>query len=89
MNLSKNYRPSCSLYITLNKITGRNIRKKYPPIHRNASEKEPQATWLPHWQILTLPATGASQQKASEELEKSNNVHVIYLDFAKSTTTYY
>ena len=28
----------------------------------NASENEPQATWLPLWQILPLPATGASQQ---------------------------
>ena len=26
------------------------------------SENEPQATWLPLWQILPLPATVASQQ---------------------------
>ena len=54
--------PSCSPYITLNKNTGKNISKKYPPIPRNASENEPQATWLPLWQILPLPATVASQQ---------------------------
>ena len=54
--------PSCSPYITLNKITGKNISKKYPQIPINASENEPQATWLPLWQILPLPATGASQQ---------------------------
>ena len=54
--------PSCSPYITLNKTTGKNISKKYPPIPRNASENEPQATGLPLWQILPLPATGASQQ---------------------------
>ena len=35
------------------------------------------------WQILPLPTTGASQQDL-EELEKSNNVDVIYLDFAKA-----
>ena len=54
--------PSCSPYITLNKNTRKNISKKYPPIPRNASENEPQATWLPLWQILPLPATGAPQQ---------------------------
>ena len=36
--------------------------KKYPQIPRKASENEPQATWLPLWQILPLPGTGASQQ---------------------------
>ena len=36
--------PSCSSYITLNKNTQKNIGKKYPPIPRNASENEPQAT---------------------------------------------
>ena len=54
--------PSCSPYITLNKNTGKNISKKYPPIPRNASEIEPQATRLPLRQILPPPATGASQQ---------------------------
>ena len=54
--------PPCSTYIILNKNTGKNISKKYPPIPRNASENEPQATWLPLWQILPLAATGASQQ---------------------------
>ena len=58
--------PSCSPYITLNKNTGKNISKKYPPISRNASENEPQATQLPLWQILPLPATGASQQDIGE-----------------------
>ena len=29
---------------------------------RNASENEPQAIWLPLWQILPLSATGESQQ---------------------------
>ena len=42
--------------------TGKNISKKYSPIPRNTSENEPQATRLPLWQILPLPATGASQQ---------------------------
>ena len=54
--------PSCSPYITLNKNTEKIIIKNYPPIPRNASENEPQATWLPLWQILPLTATGASQQ---------------------------
>ena len=54
--------PSCGPYITLNKNTGKNISQKYPPIARNASENEPQATRCPLWQILPLPATGASQQ---------------------------
>ena len=53
--------PSCYPYITLNKNTGKNISKKSPAIPRNASENEPQATRLPIWQILPLPATGASQ----------------------------
>ena len=34
-------------YITFTKNTGKNISKKYPLIPRNASENEPQATWLP------------------------------------------
>ena len=51
-----------SPYITLNKNTGKNISKIYPPIPRNVSENEPQATRLPLWQILPLPATGESQQ---------------------------
>ena len=70
-------------YFTLNKITGKNISKKYPPIPRNASENELQATWLPLWQILPLPATGASQQDI-RGIRKANNVDVIYLDFAKT-----
>ena len=41
--------------------TRKRISKKYPPLPRNASENEPQATWLPLWQILPLPASGASQ----------------------------
>ena len=59
-------------------------------------------TWLPLWQILPLPATGASLQhgfrsgrsclsqllehhnKIFDELEKSNNVDVIYLDVTKA-----
>ena len=48
--------------ITFNKNTGKNICKKYPPVPRNASESEHQATWLPFWQILSVPATRASQQ---------------------------
>ena len=54
--------PYCSPCITFNKNTIKNISKKYPPINRNASEYEPQATWLTFRQILLLPATGASQQ---------------------------
>ena len=54
--------PSCSPYITLNKNTGKNISKQYPPIPINASENEGRAAWLLLWQILLLPATGASQQ---------------------------
>ena len=54
--------PSCSPYISLNKNTGKNISKRYPPIPRNAPENEPQAIWLPRWQILHLLATRASQQ---------------------------
>ena len=55
--------PSCNPYITFNINTRKNIGKKYPPIPRNASENEPQATCLPLWQILSLPATGASQKR--------------------------
>ena len=66
--------------------------KKYPPIPRNASKNEPKATWLPLCQILPLLATGASN-KISEEFEKTNNVDIIYLDFAKAfvkvATAYY
>ena len=58
-NLPKNYR---SVTLTsLNKNTGKNICNEYQ-IPRNASENKPQATWLPLWQFLPLPATGASQQ---------------------------
>ena len=55
-----NYRPVAftSHLIILENI----IRKKYPPIPRNALENEPQVTWLLLWQILPFPATGASQQ---------------------------
>ena len=60
-NLPKNYR-LVALTSHLIKNTGKNIGKKYPPIPRNASENEPQATWLPFWQIPSLPTTGASQQ---------------------------
>ena len=74
---------SCSPYITLNKNTGKNISKKYPPIPRNASEMNPSnmASALAdpaspsYWSITT---------RYLEELEKSNNVDVIYLDFAKA-----
>ena len=58
--------PSCCPYITLNKNTGKNISKKYPPISGNKSENEPHATRLLLWQILPLPATGASQQDIRE-----------------------
>ena len=75
--------PSCSPYITLNKYTGKNISKKYLPIPTNASENEPQATRLPLWQILPLPLL-EHHNKILLELEKSNNVDVIYLDFAKA-----
>ena len=72
---------SCSPYITLNKNTEINIRKKYPPIPGNESENEPQAMWLPLWQILHLLE---HLNKILEELENSNNVDVIYLDLAKA-----
>ena len=57
-NLQKNYRP-VALTPQFNKNAGKNISKKYPPIPRNTSENEPQTTWLPLWQIPSLPATGA------------------------------
>ena len=57
-NLPRNYRP---VDIRLNKNTGKNISKTYPAIPRNPSENEPQGTLLLLWQILPLPATGASQ----------------------------
>ena len=60
-NLPKNYLP-VDLTPHLIKILEKNISKKYPTIPKNASENEPQATRLPLWQILPLPATGASQQ---------------------------
>ena len=60
-NLPMHGLSSCSPYIKLNKNNGKNISKKFPPIPRNAPENECQATWLPLWQILPLPATGASQ----------------------------
>ena len=50
------------MILDIKKIFKKNISKKYPPIARNASENEPQATRLRLWQILSLPATGASQQ---------------------------
>ena len=75
--------PSCSPFITLNKNAGKNISKEYPPIPRNASENEPQATRLPLWQILSLQVLEHHNKKL-DELEKSNNVDVIYLDFAKA-----
>ena len=53
--------PSGSPYITLNKNTGKNISKTYPPIPRNASENKPQTTWLLLWQILPPPSSLASQ----------------------------
>ena len=75
--------PSCSPYITLNKNTGKNVSKKYPPIPRNASGNEPQTTWLLPWQILPVPAARASQQDI-RGIRKANNVDVINLDFAKA-----
>ena len=51
-NLPKNYRPVA--LTSDNKNTVKNINKKYPPLPRNASENEPQATWLSLWQILPL-----------------------------------
>ena len=71
-------------YITFNKNTGFNISKKYPPIPRNASENEPHATWLLLWHILPLSQLLEHHNKILEELEKSNNVDVIYLDFANA-----
>ena len=60
-NLPKNY-SHVALTSHLIKILEKNIRKKDPPIPRNSPENEPQATWLPLWQILPLPTTGESQQ---------------------------
>ena len=60
-NLPKNYH-SVSLTLHFIWILEEILVKKCPPIPRNASENEPQVTWLPLWQILLLPATGASQQ---------------------------
>ena len=55
-NLPKNSRP-----VGLTSHLVKTV-EKYPQIPRNAPENEPQATWLPLWQIWPLPATGASQQ---------------------------
>ena len=60
-NIPKNYR-HVALTSHLIKILEKNISKKCPPIPRNASENQPLATWLPLFQILPPPATGASQQ---------------------------
>ena len=90
-NLHKNYRPVA--LTSLNKNTGKNMSKKYPQIPRNASENEPQVTWLPLWQILSLPATGASQQDI-RGIGKVKQCWCYLLRFLqkhliKSTTAYY
>ena len=55
-NIPKNYRPVAHTSHLI-KILEKRLAKKYPPIPRNASENEPQATRLLLWQILPLPAT--------------------------------
>ena len=75
--------PSCIPYITLNKNTGKNISKNYPPVPINASENEPQATQLRSGRSC-LSQLLEHHNKILEELEKSINVDVIYLDFAKA-----
>ena len=75
--------PSCSPYITLNKNTGKNISEKYPPIPRNASENEPQAHGFRSGRSC-LSQLLEHHNKILEELEKSNNIDVMYLDFAKA-----
>ena len=60
-NLPKIYCP-VALTSDLIKILEKILAKTYPPIARNASENEPKATWPTSWQIMHLPATGASQQ---------------------------
>ena len=71
--------PFRSLYIIFNKNTGKNISKKYPPIPRNASENEPQGSGR-----SCLSQLLEHHNNLLEELEKLNNVDVIYLDFAKA-----
>ena len=75
--------PSCSIYITLNKYTIKNISKKYPPIPRNASENEPMQHGFRSGRSC-LSQLLEHHNKILEKLEKSNNVDVIYLDFAKA-----
>ena len=65
------------LHIT--KIFAKNIHKFLKTNRTN----EPHGTWLPIWQMLPFPDSGA-HIKILEELEKSNNVDVIYIDFAKA-----
>ena len=73
---------SCRPYIRLNKNTGENISKKYPPIPRNALENEPQQHGFRSGRSC-LSQLLKHHNKILEELEKSNNVNVIYWDFAK------
>ena len=61
-NIPKNYRPvalTSYLIKILEKILAKNIHQF---LETHPSENEPQAIRLPLWQILPLPATGASQQ---------------------------
>ena len=75
--------PSCSPYITLNKNTGKNICKKYPSISRNAQKMNPKQHGFCSGRSC-LSQLLKHHNNILEELEKSNNVDVIYLDFAKA-----
>ena len=79
--------PPYSPYITFNKNTRRNICQKYPQSPRNASENEPQIRATDEPEILILQSCLSQlleHHKILEELEKSTNVDLIYLDFAKA-----
>ena len=83
-NLPKNYRP-VALTSYLIKILKKILEKNYTHIPRIASENEPHAKQ--HGFLSgrpCLPKMLEHHKKILEELEKSNNVDVIYLDFAKA-----
>ena len=76
--------PSCSPCIKFNKNTGKNISKKYPPIPRNASENEPQSNMASALADPASPGYWSITTSLLEELEKTENVDVIYLAFTKA-----
>ena len=82
-NLPMHELSSCSPYITLNKKNGRNISKNFHQFletHQKMNTKQHGF----HSGRSCLSQLLDHHNKILEELEKSNNVDVIYLDFAKA-----